>query len=567
MMPAKKLLRQKVLSTLTRTSVRYAESVSLEPSVERIKTTKFYPKKKINRVNKPPFAKNLFLGSFDSDILTYPEVLDGEQLQTLNEHLAPIEQYLKQVDSAAIDKDASISQQILEQLKSLDLFGQQVPAEHGGLGLSATERARVGEVLAREPSICYTLAAHELLGIHSLLIAGTEEQKNLFLQRLSRGELVSAFCLAESVFSSDISSMTTRAEFDAGQNQWRLNGSKVWVVNGGIANLFVVFAKTQEEDHVGELHDKITAFLVEKEFGGVFCSEPYEKLGLRGVNTCEVHFKDTPVPASHVLGTVHNGATIALDVVNGARYVTGTMSSEILKRLVTWTTEYIIGRNEFGKPVKDFELIQEKLAKVVLKTYAVESMIYLTTSIIDTYEDPDFSMEAAMLKVFSSESCFQGVSDCLQLLGGRGYLKEYPYERFLRDSSMFSVLDGENTILKMFIALKGLQHAGVHIAEKVRNMRNPLFHPGLIFRTMWEQRNQVKDNPKLNLGLDGNLHPTLQIMMAAVFCSEAYKRVKSTIKALEDSPILTHDTNYKQLAEKVFKRHGYFAQHPLAKNF
>ncbi|CAG2053996.1 unnamed protein product [Timema podura] len=320
---------------------------------------------------------------------------------------------LPPVDSAAIDSAGCIPPDILEGLKQLDLFGQQVPVEYGGLGLTVTEFARLSEALASDPSIFLLLAAHQLLGLQGLLIAGTEEQKYRYLPRLANGDWVAALCLSEIESGSDLTAIKTQATLSEDGDTWVINGSKNWVTNGSIANLYIVFAKTK------------------------------------------VFFKQTPVPLKNVLGEVNSGFNLALDILNGSRYGMGGLLTEVLKKFIGWATEHVVNRNQLGKTLKDYELIQEKLAKVTSATYALESMTYLLAAMLDTYEDSDCTVEAAMLKVFGTETCWNGINDCLQLLGGQGFLKNYPYERLLRDMRITMLVDGANDALRVFIAFKG----------------------------------------------------------------------------------------------------------------
>nr|CAD7393503.1 unnamed protein product [Timema cristinae] len=449
------------------------------------------------------------------------------------------------IDSAAIDSAGCIPPDILEGLKQLDLFGQQIPVEYGGLGLTVTEFARLSEAVASDPSIFLLLAAHQLLGLQGLLIAGTEEQKYRYLPRLANGDWVAALCLSESESGSDLTSIKTQATLSEDGDTWVINGSKNWVTNGSIANLYIVFAKTKMEDHKGQIHDRTTAFLVEREFEGVSCGQPDDKLGIRGTSTCEVFFKKTPVPVENVLGEVNKGFNLGLDILNGSRYGMGGLLTEVLKKFIGWATEHVVNRNQLGKTLKDYELIQEKLAKVTSTTYAVESMTYLLAAMLDTYEDPDCTVEAAMLKVFGTETCWNGINDCLQLLGGKGYLKNYPYERLLRDMSITMLVDGANDALRFFIAFKGLQHIGPLLSERVKGLRNPLNNPGLVFKTIWKRRNQAKDHPSLNLGLCNNLHPALEVTWLTI------------ISHLVPSKLLEYCVLRLQYAsEMVLTRHG-----------
>lgn len=612
----------------------YSHSVTQEVVPDVSKTAE--PQSVKKKQQKSAFVKNLFLGKFDHDVLTYPEVLDKERLQTLSELVAPIERFFSEVDSKKIDATGHIPQQTIDQLKDFGLFGQQIPQEYGGLGLNATEYARLGEVTAIDGSIAVTLAAHQAIGLKGILIAGNEEQKRRYLPRLATGEWIAAFCLTEAGSGSDAASIQTRAQLSDDKKTWILNGRKTWISNGGFANLFTVFAKTEKADHMGGKRDVVTAFIVERDFDGVTNGKPEDKLGIRGSNTCEVNFENTPVPAENVLGEAGDGFKIAMNILNSGRFSMGSSSAGVLKKLIGWTAEYAINRQQFGKPLTEFELIQEKFAKITCLTYAMESMAYLTAGMIDTYENPDCAVEAAMVKVFSSEGCWYGVSECLQILGGIGYMKDYPYERILRDARITMIFEGTNEILRIFIALMGIQHAGVELQEIVKKLRNPLMNPNFLIYKVWQRRRHVNDSPKLNLGLDGYLHPSLQsaaklleycvlrlqygveialsrhgqsiidqqmllkrladvaidiyamtavlgrasrsyciglqnsaeeINLAHTFCNDAHSRVKRNILDVENGPVINNDNNYKEVAKQVFKSRGYFAKHPLARNY
>ncbi|PSN49598.1 Acyl-CoA dehydrogenase family member 9 [Blattella germanica] len=468
----------------------------------------------MSAVKKPPqtfpFAKNLFLGKFDYNVLTYPEVLSKEQLQTLNEMVDPIEKFFSEVDSKKIDAEAQISKEVLDQLKSLGLFGQQIPEEYGGLGLTATEFCRLGEIISLDGSIAVTLNAHQSIGLKGLLLAGNEEQKQRYLSRLASGELIAAFCLTEAGSGSDAGSIQTRATLSEDKKHWILNGTKIWISNGGIADFFTVFARTEIEDHKGEKRDAITAFIVERNFGGISNGKPEDKLGIKGSNTCSVMFEDTPVPVENVLGNVGEGFKLALTILNSGRFSMGSASAGILKKMLKMVTEHVNTRKQFGKPLAEFELIQEKIAKLTILTYVMESMTYLTSGMLDTYENPDCSVEAAIVKVFSSEGLWYAISECIQILGGQGYMKDCPFERYLRDARILMIFEGTNEILRMLIALIGIQHAGTELREVVNKLRNPLMNPNFIIKKVWQTRQQSNDNPTLNLGLDGYLHPSLQ---------------------------------------------------------
>lgn len=353
----------------------------------------------VKKLQRPPFGKNLFLGKFDTDILAFPEVLDKERLQTLEELVAPVEKFFESIDSKKIDAEGKIPKETYDGLKALGLFGQQIPTDYGGLGFNATEFARLAEITALDASVAVSLAAHQSIGLKGLLIAGNEEQKAKYLPRLATGEWTAAFCLTEPSSGSDAASVQTRATLSDNGDYWIMNGNKIWISNGGIADFFTVFAKTQVRNKMGEMEDRVTAFLVERNFGGVTHGKPEDKLGIRGSNTCQVYFENVPIPKENVLGEVGAGFKIALNILNSGRFSMGSSGAGMLKKLIGWTAEHAVSRKQFGKALMEFELIQEKFAKMACTVYAMESMAYLTSAMLDTYEEPDCAMEAAMVKV------------------------------------------------------------------------------------------------------------------------------------------------------------------------
>ncbi|GFS26373.1 very-long-chain specific acyl-CoA dehydrogenase, mitochondrial protein [Elysia marginata] len=414
------------------------------------------------------------------------------------------------VDSKSIDEKAKIPDDVLQQLKDLGLFGLQIPEEYGGLNLDATGFARICEVTSLDGAIAVTLAAHQSIGLKGILIAGTDEQKQKYLPQLATGERVAAFCLTEPSSGSDAASIQTKATLSEDGQTFYLNGGKIWISNGGIADVFTVFAKTEVTTPEGEKEDKVTAFIVERNFGGVSHGKPEDKLGIRGSNTCEVHFDNTPVPIENVLGEVGGGFKIAMRILNSGRFSMGSSGAGFLKVLINLTSEHATSRAQFGKKLSEFGLIQEKFSKLAITTYAMESMAYLTAGTLDSYDDPDMSVEAAMVKIFSSEGCWQCVSECLQVLGGLGYMKDYPYERYLRDSRILLIFEGTNEILRLFVALQGVQHAGKSMKELLKKLRNPLNNPGLMFKAAWRRsRGKSVIGPEV-LKLEGEVHPELE---------------------------------------------------------
>ncbi|XP_063458636.1 complex I assembly factor ACAD9, mitochondrial isoform X3 [Pan paniscus] len=493
------------------------------------------------------FAKELFLGKIKKkEVFPFPEVSQDE-LNEINQFLGPVEKFFtEEVDSRKIDQEGKIPDETLEKLKSLGLFGLQVPEEYGGLGFSNTMYSRLGEIISMDGSITVTLAAHQAIGLKGIILAGTEEQKAKYLPKLASGEHIAAFCLTEparvllchpgwsamaqshltatSAFKrffclslpsswdysgSDAASIRSRATLSEDKKHYILNGSKVWITNGGLANIFTVFAKTEVVDSDGSVKDKITAFIVERDFGGVTNGKPEDKLGIRGSNTCEVHFENTKIPVENILGEVGDGFKVAMNILNSGRFSMGSVVAGLLKRLIEMTAEYACTRKQFNKRLSEFGLIQEKFALMAQKAYVMESMTYLTAGMLDQPGFPDCSIEAAMVKVFSSEAAWQCVSEALQILGGLGYTRDYPYERILRDTRILLIFEGTNEILRMYIALTGLQHAGRILTTRIHELKQ-----AKVSTVMDTVGRRLRDSlgRTVDLGLTGNhgvVHPSL----------------------------------------------------------
>ncbi|ELK07707.1 Acyl-CoA dehydrogenase family member 9, mitochondrial [Pteropus alecto] len=572
------------------------------------------------------FVKELFLGRIEKkEVFPFPEVSQDE-LNEINQFVRPIEKFFtEEVDSRKIDQEGKIPKETLEKLKRLGLFGMQVPEEYGGLGLSNTMYARLGEIVSLDASIAVTLAAHQAIGLKGIILAGSKEQKAKYLPRLASGEHIAAFCLTEPASGSDAASIQTRATLSEDKKYYILNGSKVWITNGGLANIFTVFAKTKVVDSDSSVKDKITAFIVERNFGGVTNGKPEDKLGIRGSNTCEVHFENTRVPIENVLGEVGGGFKVSCRL--SLLGVAG-----MLKKLIEMTAEYACTRKQFNRNLSEFGLIQEKFALMAQKAYVMESMAYLTAGMLDRPGFPDCSIEAAIVKVFSSEGAWQCVSEALQILGGSGYMRDYPYERMLRDARILLIFEGTNEILRMYIALTGLQHAGRILTARISELKR-----GNVTTILETVGRRLRDSMgrTVDLGLTGKLgavHPSVaesaskleenvyyfgrtvetlllrfgktiveeqmvlkrvadilinlygmtavlsrashsiraglrnhdhEVLLANIFCVEAYSQNLFTLSQLDKYSPENLDEQIKKVSQQVLERRAYVCAHPL----
>ncbi|MGO9712427.1 MAG: acyl-CoA dehydrogenase family protein [Polyangiaceae bacterium] len=423
------------------------------------------------------FMKSLFHGVIAENVVfPFPEPSEGEK-DSINALLENVRRFCAaNVDSAKIDEAQAIPAEVMTGLKELGLFGLPIPTEYGGLGLSTTGYARVTqEIGGIDPSIALTLGAHLGIGLKSILLFGTEDQKKRYLPKLAKGEMVAAFALTEPSAGSDAAAIQTRADKhpDGG---YVLNGSKIWITNGGFADLFTVFARTSAQEEGAK--PRITAFLVERGMG-VKSGPNEKKLGIRGSSTASVYFDDVRVPATNVIGEVGRGFGVAMEVLNSGRIGLASGAVGGAKRLVRLAVERSQERKAFGRAIGEFGLIKDKIARMMAATYALESMTYLTAGLVDA-RAVDFSVESAICKVFGSETLWNVVNETLQIAAGVGYMQEYPYERWLRDSRINLVFEGTNEILRCFIALSGMQGPGQALTEVSRAMREPIKGFGLL---------------------------------------------------------------------------------------
>lgn len=423
------------------------------------------------------FMKALFHGVIAEDLIfPYPE-LSSEDRENTSLILDSVRRFFAaNVDSAKIDREHELPKEVIDGLKSLGLFGLQVPTELGGIGLGATAYARVmQEVGGLDASIGVTIGAHQSIGFKALLLFGTPQQKERYLPKLASGEWVAAFALTEPSAGSDAAAIKTRAELSPDGSHYILNGSKIWITNGGFADVFTVFARTSSDE--GK-KPKITAFFVERGMG-VKNGPNEHKLGIRGSSTTEIFLDDARVPRENVIGEVGKGFKVAMEVLNNGRLGLASGCVGMCQVLIKMAIDRVQERRAFGRPIGEFGLIKDKITTMLAQTYALESMTYLTAGLIDS-NIPDYSLESSICKVVGSETLWFVVNETLQIAAGIGYMQDYPYERILRDARINMIFEGTNEILRCFIALSGMSGPGKALSEVVKAMREPIKGFGLL---------------------------------------------------------------------------------------
>lgn len=418
------------------------------------------------------FLRGLFVGDISPHRLPAIEPLPKEREETLEMVLESVRRFLGEHAEQYRSFDVAGAQpaEYLTELAELGLFGLVVPEEHGGFGCSAREYARVLEEVSRvDASTSLTLGAHSSIGMKGILLFGTEEQKARYLPKLATGELRAAFCLTEAGSGSDAASITTRAQQQA-DGSWVVSGEKIWITNGSFAELFTVFART------GEGEGEITAFIVERSFGGVSSGPKEDKMGIRASATCTIRFDEVRVPSENVLGSPGGGFKIAMAILNNGRTGLGGGCIGAMKRCIELATAHANQRKQFGRTLSSFGLIQDKLAQMAVLCYATESVVQRVASLIDSGSE-DFSLEAAVSKVFGTEALWRVADEALQIAGGNGFMREYPFERIVRDSRINRIFEGTNEILRLYIGLAGAKESGKYLERLGQGVGSILSEP------------------------------------------------------------------------------------------
>lgn len=490
------------------------------------------------------FTRSLFAGEIHDDLIfPYPDSLEQQD----PEEAAVVTRIIRELNALVgtlirpeeFDEAESIPEPVIQAFGRLGLLGISIPKAYGGLGLSQAGYARVFAAVATvDPSLAVLVGVHCGLGGKAIALYGNDEQKARYLPMLARGETLAAYALTEPETGSDAQHIVTSARLNEAGTHWLLTGRKYWIGNGHRAGVLATFAQTPVERD-GKIVMRPTAFIIRPDMPGFHVERTFRKLGIKGSTQAELRFDNLEVPVDHVLGEVGKGFKVAVHALNAGRLSLAAGCSLGTRAIIGQFVQYAEERVQFGKPLADFEITQRKMADLAADQYASDSMIGMLTSLMSR-PDVDASLEAACAKVFASELVWRASDEMVQLAGGRGFSKPWPYERQLRDARINRIFEGANEILRLFIALNGVQGPAETLQEIGDALKAPMNNMGLLSEFMVGRVRNALGVPAGDT-IDKPLHARLEPHR------KFFEKHVAELKAATDSAIMAHK---KQLIDR-----------------
>jgi acyl-CoA dehydrogenase family protein 9 len=451
------------------------------------------------------FAKSMFLGEIHEDLVfPWPEP-DAEEQERVRALIAAAHDIGRTIDSRKIEEQRWIGDDLVRELGERGLCGIYVPEEYGGQGLTQTGYARVFEAFTEiDAAVAIVMGVHQSIGFKGIHLFGTDEQKERFLPDLATGRKLAGFALTEPEAGSDAYHLRSRAVKQP-DGSWLLNGEKRYIGNGEKGSVFTTFARCEIDGQ-----DRHIALILEKGMKGFEVGERYDTMGLLGNDLRRLYFKDVRVPPENVLGEPGQGFRVAMQILNNGRIGLGTGSVGASKRLLDLTIDHVKERQQFGRPLAEFELVQDKVGWMVSYLFGLESMAYLTCGLVDEGV-PDYSLESAIVKVSGTEFLWYLANRALQLKGGAGYMRDEPYEKVLRDIRIFPIFEGANDVMRAFVALSGMKPLGEKLSELGEiGLADPIGSIGVVLDYVGERIQRevrpdkiTKAHPELESHADG----------------------------------------------------------------
>lgn len=487
------------------------------------------------------FVKNLFSGRFRDDLVfPYPKESRSER-EKCDQLLAELEVYLKEEHpSVLIDQEEYIPDWAMKKLFDLGVMGMTVPEAYGGLGLGVTSYNRVLEMIGSYcGSSAVVVSAHQSIGCKAIMLFGSEDQKKRFLPKVAR-EYLSAFCLSEPDVGSDAAGQQTVCEVSEDGSYFILNGEKKWSTSGALAGMFTVMAKQQITDpQSGKTKEGVTALICTPDMEGIdIFQNNRSKTGIRGTWQARIRFNNVRVPRENLLHQEGKGLNVALTCLNYGRCTLSAGVTGAAKRAMNQSIKWVQTRYQFGRPLADFELVQQKIARMAALTYSMDAMLYMMTGMLDRH-DKDIMVETAITKVFSSHMGWEVIDDAMQIMGGEGYMTENEFERLWRDNRIHRIVEGSNEVMQSFVFAYG----GKQLAEQMVGIQQAL---------SWDPEENINSNITRILGNSLNTELMKRAVPLAAQLFFGVKPVKPVIRGFH--PLLE---KYARRLATLIQRHGH----------
>ena len=442
------------------------------------------------------FAKNLFAGRFREELVfPYPRETRANR-KKCDALLEELEAYMRdEHPSIMIDREQYIPEWCIQRLFDMGVMGMTVPESHGGLGLGVTSYNRVLEMIGTYcASTAVVVSAHQSIGCKAIMLFGTEEQKDRFLPKVAR-EYLSAFCLSEPDVGSDAAGQRTHCRLSDDGTHYILNGEKKWSTSGALAGMFTVMAKqTVIDPKTGKEKEGVTALICTPDMEGIdIFQNNRSKTGIRGTWQARLRFKDVKVPLENLLHKEGKGLNVALTCLNFGRCTLSAGVTGAAKRAMNQSIKWVQTRYQFGRSLAEFELVQQRIARMAAMTYAMDAVLYMVTGMLDRH-DKDIMVETAMTKVICSHMGWEVIDDAMQIMGGEGYMTENELDRIWRDNRIHRIVEGSNEVMQSFVFAYG----GKQLAEQMVGIQQAF---------SWDTDESVTDNLGriLNNGLNRQL--------------------------------------------------------------
>jgi acyl-CoA dehydrogenase family member 9 len=496
------------------------------------------------------FSKALFLGEIHEELVFPWPAPDPAEQDRIRALIASLRQLAESIDPREIEEKRWIGDKVIRELGERGLCGLYVPEEYGGQGLSQTGYARVFEAFAQiDATLSVVMGVHQSIGFKGIVMFGSDEQKERFLPDLATGRKLAGFALTEPNAGSDAYHLESRAVREP-DGSWRLNGEKRYIGNGDKGSVFTTFARCEIDGK-----DRHIALILEKGMKGFEVGERYDTMGLRGNDLRRLYFKDVKVPAENVLGEPGEGFRIAMEILNNGRIGLGTGSVGATKGLLDRIIDHVKTRHQFGAPLADLELVEDKIGWMVSYLFGLESMAYLTCGLVDEGV-PDYSLESAICKVSGTEFLWYTANRVMQLKGGEGYMRDQPYEKILRDIRIFPIFEGANDVLRSFITLSGMKPLGEELSGLGSlDLADPIGSVGVLIDYVGGRIQREVRPDRVT-----KAHPELEDRADAV--SEQVKRLRDVSESLlreHGREIVGRGFQHKRIADAVADIYGQIA--------